>query len=819
MNLYTGVVEDRSTDPLKLGRCKVRVFGLHSANKIDLPTADLPWATLMQPVTSAAMSGIGQSPTGLVEGTIVVVMFTDQFQQQPIIIGSIGGIPVDEAAKVQPSIQSDGSVLTTSDGGVVTSSDGTPVTTGTPATQETAATPTLNKPSAMTPSSACYDSIHEEESLSSTVSGKNKYIRYKAAMALPAGTQLYAYQDTKGIWTIGWGSTYLANGSKVLETTRMTIEEANTLLQYTVEKTFAPGVRRMITVPITQSMFDALVSMAYNMGVGGLSGTAIVSSINSLDYEAAANQIPVTKTNGGTLTARRNREKTLFIKDGFPRKDMSGVDAPPVDPVTSETPKDATQNKVVKLKEDPTPASKVSGGGSLDGFRDPNAVYPKFFNEPDTHRLARNEKIDQTIVYAKEAARALGIVSGGGASWSQPPVPYNAKYPMNHARVTESGHVQEFDDTPGSERIHTYHRSGTFEEIDRNGTVVRRIVGDSFEIIERNGNVLVRGTVNLTVMGDSNIYVANDSNIDVLGNVNMTVGGNFKTGVTGDYLINCGGNFAVDTGGVVDYNSGKASGVQLGKGTASGRPQFSPLTTPSRHDEAMSQYETPEDGDPTEYNKALESAGVVNNDTPATGTEAGATPPAEKTEKTEDKVAEIIPANCSLIPPGTPSPSYKLSPNFTVGQFNGNSNIDSGLFGNTLNGLEISEILCNLKTLCDNCLEPILKLYPRITVTSGFRNRVPAGGASKSDHMTGCAADFVINGFSHEQHIDAAVAIAKVLPAWTQMIIEKNGNSTPWIHIAYAPKKGLRMEKFSMYNGVRTSEFGSFTTSTTPIKK
>ena len=817
MNLYTGVVEDRSTDPLKLGRCKVRVFGLHSANKVDLPTADLPWATLMQPVTSAAMSGIGYSPTGLVEGTVVVVMFTDQHCQQPIIIGSIGGIPENEAAKKEPIIQSDGSVWTTSDGGVVTTSDGTPVTSGTPAEVTPTTTPTLNKPSAMTPSVACYDTIHEEESLSSTVEGKNKYIKYKAAMSLPAGTQLYAYQDTKGIWTIGWGSTYLADGSKVTSSTKITIAEANTLLQLTVEKTFAPGVRRMIKVPVTQSMFDAMVCMAYNMGVGGLSGTAITSSINSLDYEAAANQISVTKTNGGTLSARRNREKVLFIKDGFPRKDMSGVDAPPVDPVTADAPKDATQNKVVQFKSDTKPSSTTSGGGSLDGFRDPNSVYPKFFNEPDTHRLARNEKIDQTIVYAKEAARALGIVSGGGAKWSQPPVPYNATYPMNHARVTESGHVQEFDDTPGSERIHTYHRSGTFEEIDRNGTAVRRIVGDSFEIMERNGNVLIRGTVNLTVMGDSNIYVANDTNIDVLGNVNMTVGGSMNTGVTGDYKINVGGNFSVDTGGIVDYNSGKSSGVPLGKGSAAGRPEFSPLTTPSRHDEAMAQYETPEDGDPTAYNKSLETSGVTNTDTPAETAEAGAVPPETKTEKTEDKVAEIIPANCSLIPPGVPSPGYKLSPNFTVSQFNGNSNVDSGIFGNTLNGLDRAEILCNLKTLCDNCLEPILKLYPKITVTSGFRNKVPAGGASKSDHMTGCAADFVINGFTHEQHIDAAVAIAKVLPAWTQLIVEKRSSGTPWIHIAYTPKKGLRMEKFSMYNDKRTTPFGSFSTSTTPV--
>lgn len=813
MNLYTGVVEDRTSDPLKLGRCKVRVLGLHSANKADLPTADLPWAIIMQPVTSAAMSGIGQSPTGLVEGTIVVVMFTDQYKQQPIIIGSIGGIPENETAQKEPVIRSDGTIWTTTDGSPVTSSDGKPVASS---TEPVVLKPILAKPSAMVPSKDCYDALHEEESLSSIEQGKNKYIKYKAAKELPPSTQLYPYKDTSGIWTIGWGSTYLADGSRVNENSRITVSEADALLQQTVEKTYAPGVRRMLKVPVTQSMFDSLVCMSYNMGVGGLAGTSVISSINSLDYEAAANQIEVTKTNKGVLSGRRKREKALFIKDGFPKKDMTGVEKPP-EPV-----EDITQNSVVEPKSTPKKISTVSGGGSLDGFRDPNSVYPKIFNEPDTHRLARSEKIDETIVIAKEAARAINIPSGGGAVWSQPPIPYNATYPLNHARVTESGHVQEFDDTPDNERIHTYHRSGTFEEIDKNGTIVRRIVGDSFEIIERNGNVLVRGTMNLTVMGDSNIYVANDSNIDVLGDVNLTVGGDFKTGVTGDYLIKCGGNFNVDTGGYVDFNSGEADGVQMGIGFATGRPEFSPLVNNSRHDSAINQYETPEDGDPTSYNKSLESAGIVNKEETPTNKEAHADkepPKPEKIEKAPDKPPIIVPPSCSMIPPGVPSPSYNLSPNFKVGQFNGTSNTNGGIYGETLLGLERSEILCNLKTLCDNCLEPILKLYPKITITSGFRNKVPAGGASTSDHMTGCAADFVINGFTHDQHIDAAVAIAKALPAWTQLIVEKNPGTTPWIHIAYAPKKGLRMEKFSMYNGRRTSEFGSFTTSTTFVKK
>jgi Gp5 N-terminal OB domain len=72
MKLYTGVVENRR-DPLKLGRCQVRIVGLHTEQKTVLPTKDLPWAFPMQPVTSAAMNGIGHAPVGPVEGTWVII--------------------------------------------------------------------------------------------------------------------------------------------------------------------------------------------------------------------------------------------------------------------------------------------------------------------------------------------------------------------------------------------------------------------------------------------------------------------------------------------------------------------------------------------------------------------------------------------------------------------------------------------------------------------------------------------------------------------------------------------------------------------------
>jgi len=92
---FQGVVEDRN-DPLKLGRCRVRIVGWHDGRGAYAApkTEDLPWAHPIQPITSAAMSGIGQTPLGPVEGTWVFGFFRDGHSaQQPVIMGTLGGIP------------------------------------------------------------------------------------------------------------------------------------------------------------------------------------------------------------------------------------------------------------------------------------------------------------------------------------------------------------------------------------------------------------------------------------------------------------------------------------------------------------------------------------------------------------------------------------------------------------------------------------------------------------------------------------------------------------------------------------------------------
>lgn len=87
---FIGVVEDRD-DPEQLGRCKVRIYGHNSADKDEQPTHDLPWSVPIQPITSAAISGVGSTPIGPLPGTWVVGFYLDGLDmQQPAFFGTIG---------------------------------------------------------------------------------------------------------------------------------------------------------------------------------------------------------------------------------------------------------------------------------------------------------------------------------------------------------------------------------------------------------------------------------------------------------------------------------------------------------------------------------------------------------------------------------------------------------------------------------------------------------------------------------------------------------------------------------------------------------
>lgn len=204
------------------------------------------------------------------------------------------------------------------------------------------------------------------------------------------------------------------------------------------------------------------------------------------------------------------------------------------------------------------------------GFSDPSGKYPTYTNEADTSRLMRHQNIRETIIPDKDNTRTTGVrIAGSTGTWDQPPVPYNTKYPYNQVLETESGHIMEFDDTPENERIHIYHKTGTFIEVDRNGTKVTRIVGDDYTILDRNGFVSISGNCNITVEGNANLCVKNDLNLEVNGNLNASITGNANWNVEGAWNVSAyagasyrvNGGFGVVTKGNANITCGGSFGV------------------------------------------------------------------------------------------------------------------------------------------------------------------------------------------------------------------------------------------------------------------
>lgn len=177
------------------------------------------------------------------------------------------------------------------------------------------------------------------------------------------------------------------------------------------------------------------------------------------------------------------------------------------------------------------------------GFFDPNCKYPEYpLNEQDCNRLARNEKIEETIVQKRRDDEDKGVESAFGVTWDEKPTPYNAKYPFNHVRETESHHVEEFDDTDGFERYLLWHRTGTFTELHNDGSRVHKVKKDNYEIVYGDHYVDIFGNCTVTIHGDSHLRVNGNANIEIDGDCREHIHGNYKLNVDGNYDVQIDGH-------------------------------------------------------------------------------------------------------------------------------------------------------------------------------------------------------------------------------------------------------------------------------------
>jgi len=347
---FVGVVENRN-DPAKLGRVQVRCLGYHTEDLIDIPSADLPWAHVMMPVTDPSMQGLGTSPSFLVEGTWIVGFFRDPERQQPVIMGSLPGVPANAA------------------------------------------------------------------------------------------------DSTKG-------------------------------------------------------------------------------------FNDPNGKYPGTISHSGHTTGESDVSRLARGEDGENHSSL----------------KNRRTNKAVEYKFD-------EGVGYTE--------------------ILTATKPDNTVINSKSKAEAYGSFDEPHPRGVETTGTSTGQYPFNHVHESESGHIQEIDDTPGGERLHREHKSGTYEEIVADGTKTVKVVGSNYELIAGSSNVHVKGDINLTVDGNKREFIRKDYILEVEGDFTRKIHGNekVKIGAGGagnlEEVIKGNHGFSIE-GGVVgaigssDKSSNRSSVVTVG---------------------------------------------------------------------------------------------------------------------------------------------------------------------------------------------------------------------------------------------------------------
>lgn len=190
------------------------------------------------------------------------------------------------------------------------------------------------------------------------------------------------------------------------------------------------------------------------------------------------------------------------------------------------------------------------------GFFDPNGVYPKKGGVGSNSPCARGET-DGTSVPIKKSSLAP----------DEPVTPYAPVYPANHVMHTDAGHIIELDDTKGAERVHIFHKAGSFYEVHPDGTMVIKSVKDAYEAVIGNKTVYVKGDCKIQVAGSCTVNANKalsltsqaDINIAAKGKVNIASGADMNLGASGKLNL-------IGTGDA--YLNGAE--VRLGEGSLTG---------------------------------------------------------------------------------------------------------------------------------------------------------------------------------------------------------------------------------------------------------
>lgn len=809
---WTGVVEDRN-DPEKLGRCKVRIFGYHTEDTRDLPTRDLPWALPLQPITSAATSGVGSSPVGIVPGAWVVGFFLDGTNaQQPIIMGTLAGKPkvTTEVEEKIKQVKEEEFFLKDAFGNIVYDSQGQPISKE---------SKIINIRDSFYPLLAnridlVLQTLSKELSNDdiSKVGNNNELGKYQMDVSSlinlgylrrpEGGIVDYDVVDDDSLWTGKDGASskdnFLRNGS---------LQEKVMLdnMKFNFDTMVRLGKIKETTDP---TVVGSLLATAHLVGP---------TNADKLDR----------KTNDGILL----RDYFTLVNSSLGGDELDfALDIEDENTYISNLDNDVSKN--LNNEE----LSKVKG------FSDPNKKYPKYeyAGLSDVNKLAIGD-MSHLSVTKKTNKRITGIeLPFTNQTWDEPDSAYAAVYPYNQVIETEAGHVIELDSTPNAERIHVFHKTGTYIEIDVNGSMVRKTVGDNYEVMDRNNFVFVKGASTLTVEGKTSILVKDNATIEVEGDLNVTGHGDTlvqtaknaaivsKTAVISaqDSLdIVSGGALKLQGKSIVMHASGGTVGIkadqdlnlqggtttsvkggiavnlqaaiirnQMG-GTSIGPIGLATIPPPEERNPNRTQlpvlqrtiardefflYDS-EEPDADSYKANLLAEGSISDlIIPASSVSTRSIFGSAQTP--------VIPMDASEIDKFTTFPrSFRLSKYFTLGDLLvGNRGVALVAQG----GLTEKDIVLNLKTLAVNVLDPVKEKYKDMIITSGFR--APFVG---SDHDIGAAVDIMFRRTNFRLYKDIATWMSENVP-YRQLLLEYRFNSVDknpqatWIHVSLLQNKG-----------------------------
>lgn len=248
----------------------------------------------------------------------------------------------------------------------------------------------------------------------------------------------------------------------------------------------------------------------------------------------------VVKTDSDTLKLGRVKIRAYFWHDEFKEEQLPHAQL--MTPATS-----ASLNGVGVSPTGMKVGSRVIGFFA-DGRSGQHPIIMGSFHiiedgKEDQHAvslLARGSKDGQQRVTPKDEQ---SWTTTGGVQGAEPKPAYAAEYPYNKTFTTEAGHVVEFDDTPGHERIHVYHKDKSYMEIQPGGTMVTHVNGDSVEVDMQNKKVTVSGNYGLVVNGDFTTTVHGNYNLVSNGNINMSARGTIKSESVGAQTHRSGGSF------------------------------------------------------------------------------------------------------------------------------------------------------------------------------------------------------------------------------------------------------------------------------------